>query len=288
MNERLPLASVALIAGAALANEILLTRFFAVIHWYHFAYMMISLALLGFGASGTLLALARRWLVDRYAPAFIANLVMFGLCALIAPLVAQKIPFRAEELLWNPWQPLWLVAVYLVLSVPFFCAANAIGLALIAYQRCAGRIYAADLMGAGVGSLLILVALYLVAPEGRTQAAGGGWVRCGTRGIGRTSMAQSSLACGECRRCDGCPGRSLCVVAPRARNLQEPEPGASSERHAGHRRTIESARARERHRESTRAAAPCAGSESGRDQRAAAATRALHRWRQHGCHHGRP
>ena len=88
MNERLPLASVALIAGAALANEILLTRFFAVIHWYHFAYMMISLALLGFGASGTLLALARRWLVDRYAPAFIANLVLFGLCALIGPLVA--------------------------------------------------------------------------------------------------------------------------------------------------------------------------------------------------------
>ena len=132
MNERLPLASVALIAGAALANEILLTRFFAVIHWYHFAYLMISLALLGFGASGTLLALARRWLVDRYAPAFIANLVLFGLCALIGPLVAQKIPFRAEELLWNPWQPLWLVAVYLVLSVPFFCAANAIGLALIA------------------------------------------------------------------------------------------------------------------------------------------------------------
>ena len=37
MNERLPLASVGLIAGAALANEILLTRFFAVIHWYHFA-----------------------------------------------------------------------------------------------------------------------------------------------------------------------------------------------------------------------------------------------------------
>ena len=175
MNERLPLASVALIAGAALANEILLTRFFAVIHWYHFAYMMISLALLGFGASGTLLALARRWLVDRYAPAFIANLVLFGLCALIGPLVAQKIPFRAEELLWNPWQPLWLVAVYLVLSVPFFCAANAIGLALIAHQRCAGRIYAADLMGAGVGSLLILVALYLVAPEValKLQAAAG-------------------------------------------------------------------------------------------------------------------
>jgi len=165
MNERQPLASVAVVACAALANEILLTRFFAIVHWHHFAYMMISLALLGFGASGTFLALAWRWLIERYAQAFIANLVLFGLCLILAPLIAQAIPFRAEELLWDPWQPLWLVAVYLVLSIPFFCAANAIGLALIAYRREAGRIYAADLIGAGVGSLLILVALYVLAPE---------------------------------------------------------------------------------------------------------------------------
>ena len=165
MNERLPLASVALVAGAALADEILLTRFFAIVHWHHFAFMMISLALLGFGASGTFLAFARRWLVKRYAQAFIANLVLFGLCLILGPLIALAIPFRAEELLWNPWQPLWLVSIYLVLSIPFFCAANAIGLALMAYRRQAGRIYAADLVGAGVGSILILVALYVVAPE---------------------------------------------------------------------------------------------------------------------------
>ena len=59
MSERAPLASIALISCAALANEILLTRFFAIVHWYHFAYMMISLALLGFGASGTFLFIAR-------------------------------------------------------------------------------------------------------------------------------------------------------------------------------------------------------------------------------------
>lgn len=165
MNERLPLASVAIAACAALANEILLTRFFAIVHWHHFAYMMISLALLGFGASGTFLAIARRWLIERYAHSFIANLVLFGLCLVLGPLLAQMLPFRAEELLWNPQQPLWLVATYLVLATPFFCAANAIGLALIVHQRQAGRIYAADLVGAGVGSILILVALYVVAPE---------------------------------------------------------------------------------------------------------------------------
>ncbi len=165
MSERLPLASVALVSSAALANEILLTRFFAIVHWHHFAYMMISLALLGFGASGTFLFLARRWLLRHFAPAFTASLLLFGVFSILGPVVAQALPFRAEELLWNPWQPLWLVATYLVLSTPFFCAATAIGLALVAYRAQVGRVYAADLVGAGVGSLLILGALYVFAPE---------------------------------------------------------------------------------------------------------------------------
>ena len=165
MSERAPLASVALVSCAALASEILLTRFFAIVHWYHFAYMMISLALLGLGASGTFLFLARRMLLRHFAPAFSANLLLFGCCALLGPAIAQQLPFRAEELLWNPWQPLWLVCTYLALSMSFFCAANAIGLALMAYRAQAGRLYAADLVGAGAGSLLILAALACFPPE---------------------------------------------------------------------------------------------------------------------------
>jgi hypothetical protein len=165
MSERLPLWSVAIVSSAALANEVLLTRFFAVVHWHHFAYMMISLALLGFGASGTFIALARRWLLDRFARAFVANLLAFGVFAIVGPLVAASLPFRAEELLWNPRQPLWLAATYLVLATPFFCAANAIGLALLAHREQVGRVYAADLVGAGIGSLLVLALLYVVPPE---------------------------------------------------------------------------------------------------------------------------
>src|SRR5262245_34571398 len=165
MSERAPLASIALVSGAALASEILLTRFFAIVHWHHFAYMMISLALLGFGASGTFLFLARQALLRHFAAAYSASLLLFGCFTLLGPAIAGRLPFRAEELLWNPWQPLWLVATYLVLAIAFFCAASAIGLALIAYRERASRLYAADLVGAGAGSLLILAALELLAPE---------------------------------------------------------------------------------------------------------------------------
>ena len=61
----MPLLAVALISAGALAYEILLARLFAIIQWYHFAYMIISIALLGYGASGTFLALAQERLRPR-------------------------------------------------------------------------------------------------------------------------------------------------------------------------------------------------------------------------------
>ena len=165
MNERLPLGSVAIVSGAALANEVLLTRYFAIIHWHHYAYMMISLELLGLGASGTFIVLARRTLERRFEQSYIANLV--GFCALTVggPLVALTLPFQAEQLLWDQWQPAWLALTYLVLALPFFCAANAIGLALLRWRARAGRVYGSDLVGAGMGSLAILGLLYVVPPE---------------------------------------------------------------------------------------------------------------------------
>ena len=57
---RATLFAVAAISAAILAYEVLLMRLFSIIWWHHFAYMIISIALLGFGASGTALALAQR------------------------------------------------------------------------------------------------------------------------------------------------------------------------------------------------------------------------------------
>jgi hypothetical protein len=165
LAQRPPLASVALLSSAALANEILLSRCLAVVHWHHFAYMIISLALLGFGASGTFLALAHRRLLRHFAASYLGNIAAFGILVVASPVLAQALPFQAEALLWDPWQPLWLVLLYLVLATPFFCAANAIGLALIAFRDGAGRIYAADLVGAGLGSVVLLGLLYRLWPE---------------------------------------------------------------------------------------------------------------------------
>ena len=169
---RAPLVSVALVSFAALGSEIVLNRIFAVVHWHHFAFMIISLALLGFGASGTFLAVARRRLLSHYAPSYLASIAAFGVLVIASPLAALSLPFRAEALLWDPWQPLWLVLMYLILAAPFFCAASAIGLALMAARDHAGRVYAADLAGAGIGSVAVLGLMYWIWPEGLLRVVG--------------------------------------------------------------------------------------------------------------------
>jgi hypothetical protein len=162
--EHPPLVSISLISAAALGYEILLMRLFSIIQWHHFAYMIISLALLGYGASGTFIALARPWLLARFTGAYRINLALFGLSAVACTLAAQQLPINVEEILWDWHQALYLFAVYLLLALPFLFAANAVALALTRYRRAIARVYAADLTGAGLGSLGIILLLFLVFP----------------------------------------------------------------------------------------------------------------------------
>ena len=166
----LPLISIALISAATLAYEILLMRLFSIIQWHHFAYMMISLALLGYGASGTFVFLFRRWLERRFLTAYLVNAVLFGISAMACFRLAQAVPFNALEVLWDPLQPLWLGLVFLLLFIPFFCAANCICLAFSHYPGRLHRIYCYDLSGAGIGAAAIIGLLFIVSPSTALQA----------------------------------------------------------------------------------------------------------------------
>jgi len=158
------LVPVSLISAATLAYEVLLIRLFAILQWHHFAYMIISIALLGFGASGTFLAFARRPLVKRYPAAFALLAALFGITAVASFAGAERLPFNALEIVWNPWQFGWLAASYALLILPFFCGATCIGLAFSRYPGQIGHVYAFDLVGAGIGALGIVGLLFLVFP----------------------------------------------------------------------------------------------------------------------------
>jgi spermidine synthase len=160
----LPRYSVLLASATALAYEILLVRLFSISYWHHYAYMIISLALLGYGISGAFLALFQRRLQARFSAVYLSNLVLFALSLLVSYLFAERVGFSPQEILWDPEQWLRLAAVYLYLCLPFFFVANAIGLALMQYPGNASRIYGADLLGAGLGSVGIVAVLFVLFP----------------------------------------------------------------------------------------------------------------------------
>ena len=159
------LASIAIISASALTYEILLMRLFSIIQWHHFAYMIISLALLGYGISGVFVALNRDRLSSRFPLAIVTNQLLFSFSMPACFLLAQHIPFNPAEILWTPWQFFYFCSIYLLLALPFFFAANVIGLSFYQYKEQISSIYAADLFGAGAGSGVAILLLFLMFPE---------------------------------------------------------------------------------------------------------------------------
>ena len=159
-----PLLVILLISAAALAYELLLTRIFAVVHWHHLIATAICLALLGYGASGSFLTIAGERLQRHFAAALVINAAMFALSAVVCVWIAQRLLFDPQALLWDLRQVGWLAAMLLVLAVPFFGAANCIGLVLAQYRTQIPRVYGVDLLGAALGALALSVAVTFLAP----------------------------------------------------------------------------------------------------------------------------
>lgn len=151
-------------SASVLAHELLLMRMLSYAFWYHFASMVISISLLGFGAAGAFLFLAH----DR------VNRDPDGFLALLASCAAVSFPgslilFRASgldplQLVWNPAEWLNMAWAYLALSIPFLFAGGIVGTVLSRAGERTPRMYAADLGGAGAGALAVVPALWIASP----------------------------------------------------------------------------------------------------------------------------
>ena len=165
---------VALVSAAVLGFEVALMRLLLVASWHHFAFLVISVALLGFGASGTALCFVRGWAVPR------GERVLFGLvlaAAAAMPLcaaVAQHIPIEARLAPGMAWgQAASWLGFWAVLFVPFFLGAAAVGLALMLAPAQAGVVYAANLLGSAAGAILAPLLMALVPPAWLPVMMGG-------------------------------------------------------------------------------------------------------------------
>ncbi|HEV7929032.1 MAG TPA: SAM-dependent methyltransferase, partial [Nitrosospira sp.] len=151
--------------ACVLAYEVLLTRLFSIVLWHHFAYMIISAAMLGYGASGAALTLLKDKVASHVGIAYVTATAGMAVLMPTAFLLAQQVPFNPLELLWDNTQLTGLLAIYLLMMLPFFFGGLGIGLVMWHFADQAGRVYACDILGAGVGSLGVIVVLFLVPPH---------------------------------------------------------------------------------------------------------------------------
>jgi hypothetical protein len=154
-----------LISAAAIGYELLLMRVLSIAQWHHFAYMIISLALLGYGASGTFIALFKSRLEARFEAVFSASALLFSIAMVVCFALGQRVPFNALELVWDSHEFINLSLIYLVFFAPFFFAAFCIGIAFTCRRSDINRIYFFDLLGAGLGAVLIIGALFALIPQ---------------------------------------------------------------------------------------------------------------------------
>jgi hypothetical protein len=164
------LLGVSLTSTAVLVLEIVFTRIFSVLMWYHFAFMVISLALLGSGAAGVWLYLAqRRFPPEKTHERLTLLALLFAGGVFVSFLLYLQIPFEFKTITQEGlnWSTIgWLALIYLVLSIPFLLGGATIALAISRFSQSAGRVYAYDLIGASFGCLLSIAALTILGAAG--------------------------------------------------------------------------------------------------------------------------
>ncbi len=150
------LAVVVLLSACGLMFELMLTRIFSATIWYHYTFVAISVALLGWGLGGFgvyVLGLARRPQRARSIMIVLSVVVAVALQAFLYAIL--QMPFTPERL-----------NLYFLLSIlPFLAGGAALSLAFETNGRDINRLYFADLAGAAGGVLVVPVVIVWLGAE---------------------------------------------------------------------------------------------------------------------------
>ena len=157
--------AVALVSLAVIGLELVLMRSLSLRWWHHFAYLVISVALLGFGASGTVLALLFRRIEGWWREWMAGAAFLFALSVPAARWAARAVPLDVQYLAWDLGQAAQVGLLELILFVPFLFGGAVIGLALMDEPQRIGGHYAANLVGSGLGAVAAVLLMHVLATE---------------------------------------------------------------------------------------------------------------------------
>lgn len=151
------LAGIFLISSATLCLEISLTRYFTISQHYHFAFLVVSIAFLGYGASGSFLSFFKKAARMNRNQFLCWCSLLYSLTIFLSFLLCNQLSFDFTQISWNSSQIFFILIYYLLLSLPFFFAGTIISFAITTTSKAVNKIYFSDLIGSGVGTLGVLV-----------------------------------------------------------------------------------------------------------------------------------
>ena len=188
--------AIFVLASVTLSYQILITRFFSVMLYYHFAFAAISLAMLGLTRGAMeVYNNPTRYTAERVGPEFARHASRFAITG-----VGAMVCFLCAPVL-VPVEHLWLalLASTIAFVIPLTESGVCITLLLTRMPYSGGWLYAADLAGAAVGCLGIIFVLLVIDPVSATlgigaMAAGAGWTVVRGSGDVRTLRLSGAVA----------------------------------------------------------------------------------------------
>jgi spermidine synthase len=165
------LAGVCLTSFAALLLELCLTRLFSVVLFYHFAFLAISVALLGLGAGGVLAHLQRERLRRWDSRELGGRLCLFS--AIVIFLLLQIILHTSVSLHLSAASSRAMAVLYVAAMIPFVFAGLLFSIVFARHPTQISRLYGADLAGGALACLATVPLLnYLGGPNTVLFSAG--------------------------------------------------------------------------------------------------------------------
>ena len=153
-----------LISFSIFLYQVCLLRIISVSDYYHFAFLIVSIALLGFGISGSFLY----FFIDKLKDPVLIRLIFtlgFSISVFISYIAINYIPFDSFKIAWEAKQIFYLVTYYFFLLLPFFFGGSFIGYVLHTHEK-PGITYFYNLIGSALGSIAFIFIVELIGKTG--------------------------------------------------------------------------------------------------------------------------
>lgn len=160
------LLSIGLLSLSMIAYQLSLMQYLSIVQWYHFAYMIIGIALLGFGAAGTFIAIFRKFLLRRIELFLPVCMILTAIFMPVSIWLSTQ-PFARFDtyLLFVEQREVWRLLFFeLLFFIPFFFCALAIGLTFVNYTSKISKLYFSNLAGSGLGGLTAILLFWTATP----------------------------------------------------------------------------------------------------------------------------